>query len=73
MLVGGAFALSGVVIGGGSVGLGLAARRQIARSGQGGRLRFTGRRLALAGLSCGGSGAGIALLALLLSVVLQTS
>ncbi len=73
VLVGGAFALFGVVVGGGSVGLGLAARRQIRRSGQEGRLRFTGRGLAMAGISCGGIGAGIALLALLLSVILQSS
>jgi hypothetical protein len=72
-VVAGAFALLGVLVGGGSVGLGLAARRQIRRSGQDGRVRFVGRGLATAGISCGAAGLGIAALTLVLVVVLQVS
>jgi hypothetical protein len=72
-VVAGAFALLGMLVGGGSVGLGLAARRQIRRSGQDGRVRFVGRGLATAGLSCGAAGLGIAALTLVLVVVLQVS
>jgi hypothetical protein len=72
-LVAGAFALLAVLIGGGAVGVGLVARRQIRRSGHDGRLRFTGRRTAVAGISCGAAGAGIALLALALALLLQLS
>ena len=72
-VVAGAFALLGVLLGGGAVGLGLAARRQIRRSGQDGRVRFVGRGLATAGISCGAAGLGIATLTLLLVVVLQFS
>ena len=50
---------------------GLVARRQIRRSGQEGRLRFTGRGTAAAGISCGAAGVGIALLSLALALVLQ--
>jgi hypothetical protein len=60
-------------VGGGGVGVGLAARRQIRRSGQDGRVRFVGRGLATAGISCGAAGLGIAALTLLLVVVLQFS
>ncbi|MFI7540181.1 hypothetical protein [Actinoplanes sp. NPDC049599] len=72
-VVAGAFALLGVLLGGGSAGLGLAARRQIRRSGKDGRVRFVGRGLATAGISCGAAGLGIAALTLLLVVVLQVS
>lgn len=51
----------------------LLAMRQIRRSGEPGRVRFTGRGLAISAIACGGSGAGISLLALLLGLVLQTS
>jgi hypothetical protein len=71
--VAGAFALLSVLIGGGAVALGLIAIRQIRRSGRDGRLRFTGRGTAIAGISCGAAGAGIALLSLVLSLVLQFS
>ena len=57
-LVAGAFTLLGVLVGGGAVALGLIARRQIRRSGQAGRVRFTGRGLAVAGICCGAAGAG---------------
>ena len=72
-IVAGAFALLGALVGGGAVAVGLAARRQIARSGQGGRVRFTGRGVAIAGIACGGAGVGIAALTLLLVLVLQSS
>jgi hypothetical protein len=72
-LVGGAFTLLAVLAGGGSIALGLVARRQIRNSGAPGRIRFVGRGRAMAGISCGGAGAGIALLALVLTLLLQFS
>jgi len=69
----GAFTLLTVLAGGGAVALGLLARRQIARAGAEGRLRFTGRGQALAGIWCGAAAAGIALLSLVLSLVVQFS
>nr|WP_067505947.1 DUF4190 domain-containing protein [Actinoplanes sp. TFC3] len=71
-VVAGAFALLSGLAGGGAIALGLVSRRQIRRSGQGGRVRFTGAGMALAGLWCGAAGAGIAVLTLLLAVVLQS-
>jgi len=71
--VAGAFALLGVLVGGGAVGLGLTARRQIRGSGQAGRVRFAGGGLAVAGISCGAAGLGIAVLVLLLVLLLQSS
>jgi hypothetical protein len=71
--VAGAFTLLAVLIGGGAVAVGLIATRQIRRSGQDGKLRFTGRGTAIAGISCGAAGAGIALLSLALALVLQVS
>src|SRR4051812_28559434 len=72
-LVAGAFTLLSVIGGVGAIVVGLAARRQIRRSGDSGQVRFTGRGIAVAGISCGAAGAGIALAALALSVVLQLS
>jgi hypothetical protein len=72
-LVAGAFTLLAVLFGGGAVGVGLFATRQIRGSGRDGRLRFVGRGQAIAGVSCGAAGAGIALLALGLSFVMQAS
>jgi hypothetical protein len=69
--VAGAFALLAVLAGGGAIAAGLVARRQIRRSAEPGRLRFTGGGTAVAGISCGAAGAGIALLALALGLVLQ--
>lgn len=69
--VAGAFTLLGLVAGGGGVGLGLAALRQIRGSGRPGWVRFTGRGPAIGGAWCGGIGAGICLLSLTLVVVLQ--
>jgi hypothetical protein len=71
--VAGAFTLLAVLIGGGAVTVGLIATRQIRRSGQDGKMRFTGRSTAIAGVSCGAAGAGIALVALALTLVLQLS
>jgi hypothetical protein len=71
--VAGAFTLLAVLIGAGAVAAGLIATRQIRRSGQDGKLRFTGRGTAIAGISCGAAGAGIALLSLALALVLQFS
>jgi hypothetical protein len=71
--VAGAFTVLGVVAGGGAVAVGLVARRQIRRSGQTGQVRFTGGGVAVAGISCGSAGAGIALASLALSLVLQLS
>lgn len=71
--VAGAFTVLSVVAGGGAVAVGLVARRQIRRSGQTGQVRFTGGGVAIAGISCGATGAGIALVSLALSLVLQMS
>jgi hypothetical protein len=71
--VGGAFALLSMLLGGGAVGVALFARRLIRRSGRDGRVRFTGHGIALAGIWCGGSGLGIAVLTLLLVVLLQST
>ncbi|MBB2945371.1 hypothetical protein FB565_005104 [Actinoplanes lutulentus] len=71
--VGGAFTLLSVLAGGGAVAAGMIALRQIRRSGQVGRVRFTGRGVGIAGIICGGVGAGIGLLGLLLGLVLQMS
>jgi hypothetical protein len=71
--VAGAFALLGVLFSGGAVGLGVVALRQVKRSGQPGRMRFTGRGTAVAGISCGAAGAGISIASLALAVVLQLS
>lgn len=71
--VAGAFTVLAVLAGGGAVALGMVARRQIRRSGTAGRMRFTGRGIAVAGIACGATGAGIALLSLALSLVLQLS
>ena len=72
--VAGAFALLGALSGGGAAVLGAVALRQIRRSAEPGRLlRFTGRGRAIAGVCCGLAGAGISLVALVFSVVLQLS
>lgn len=71
--VSGAFTLLSVIFATGGIALGIAGRRQIRNSGRVGQVRFTGRGLAVAGLSCGCTGAGIALLSLALSLVLQVT
>lgn len=67
----GAFTLLSVLAGGGAVAAGLIALRQIRRSGHTGRVRFTGRGLAMAGIVCGAIGAGIGVLALTLGLLAQ--
>jgi hypothetical protein len=71
--VSGAFTVLSVIVGGGAVALGVVSRRQIRRSGQIGQVRFTGRGLAISGISCGAAGAGIAVVGLTLSLLLQLS
>jgi hypothetical protein len=71
--VAGAFTLLGVLVGGGAAGLGVVALRQIRRSRRPGRVRFTGRGPAIAGISCGATGAGICVVSLVLALVLQLS
>jgi hypothetical protein len=71
--VAGAFTVLGVLFGAGAIVLGLLARQQIRRSGQSGRIRFTGRGAAIAGICCGAAGAGISLLSLALTLVLLQS
>jgi hypothetical protein len=69
--VAGAFTVLGALVGAGAIGLGLAARRQIRRSGQPGRIRFVGRGVAVTGIAAGATGLGIALLSLVLVLVLH--
>ncbi|WP_205650142.1 hypothetical protein [Actinoplanes solisilvae] len=71
--VAGAFTLLSVAAGGGAVAIGVVSRRQIRRSGQTGQVRFTGAGLGMAGIICGAIGAGIAVLSLALTLVLQIS
>jgi len=52
---------------------GVAALRQVRRPAEASSIRFSGRGLAIAGLSCGGGGAAVALLSLLIVVVLGLS
>jgi hypothetical protein len=71
--VAGAFAIVAGAFGLAGVGLGFGALRQIRRSGVAGRIRFTGRGLALGGISCGGVGVGLTVLGLVLAIGLQLS
>jgi hypothetical protein len=72
-VVSGAFALLSVLAGAGAAAVGLVARRQIRRSGQAGRVRFTGAGVAMSGIVCGASGAGIAVLTFVLIVLVELS
>jgi hypothetical protein len=65
-LVGGAFAVLAILVGLGSMGAAFAALREIRASA--GQIR--GRGLAIAGLSCGATGVGVALLGMLFAVAL---
>ena len=69
--VAGAFTLLSVTVGGGAAAVGAVARRQIRRAGEPGHVRFTGAGMAVAGIACGLAGAGIAVLALMLSLLIQ--
>ncbi|WP_211193030.1 hypothetical protein [Actinoplanes sp. TBRC 11911] len=71
--VAGAFTVLSVLAGVGAMAVGLVARRQIRHSGRTGQVRFSGGGLAIAGISCGAAGAGIALVGLVLSLLLQLS
>ena len=71
--VAGAFALLSVLACGGAVGAAVIARRQIAGTGEPGRVRFTGRGLTTGGIVCGVAGASMALLSLALGLTLQLS
>lgn len=59
--VGGAFAMLGIATGCGAVGLGLAGLRQVKRDAG----RTAGRSLAIAGISCGGTGLALTVLAMI--------
>jgi hypothetical protein len=69
--VAGAFTVPGGLAGLAGIALGLVAMSQIRRSGQPGRIRFTGRGIAVSGVVCGAAGLGISLLALALILLLQ--
>jgi hypothetical protein len=71
--VAGAFTILGAAAGLAGIGLGLAGSRQIRRSGLPGRVRFTGRGVAVAGVAGGSVGLGISLLSLVLVLALQLS
>ncbi|WBB79140.1 hypothetical protein O7606_23650 [Micromonospora sp. WMMD882] len=67
----GAFTLLGLLTGAGAIVAGLLGARQVRRPAPPPAVRFTGRGLAVAGISCGAAGLGLSLLGLALSVVLQ--
>lgn len=69
--IAGAFTLLSVLAGVGAVTAAVIARRQIARTGEPGRVRFTGRGLTVGGMVCGISGAALAVLSLGLGLALQ--
>ncbi|MDO3702610.1 hypothetical protein Q3W71_13095 [Micromonospora sp. C28SCA-DRY-2] len=66
----GAFTVLGVLAGAGAVVAGLLGVRQIRRPAAPPGVRFTGRGLAVAGISCGAAGLGLCLLGLGLAVLL---
>jgi hypothetical protein len=63
--VSGAFALLSAFIGAGAIFIGVHALRNIRRSGG----TASGRGMAIAGISCGGSGIGLTVLFFLLAVL----
>ncbi|MEV1331228.1 hypothetical protein AB0J20_16810 [Micromonospora costi] len=67
----GAFTVLGTLTGAGAVVAGLLALRQIRRPAPPPAVRFTGRGLAVAGVSCGGVGLGLSLLGLVLALVIS--
>jgi hypothetical protein len=69
--VSGAFAVLGVLAGLAAVGTGLLAQRQIRRPAAPSAVRFTGRGLAAAGVSCGAAGALLSLLGLGLGLLIS--
>jgi hypothetical protein len=62
--VAGAFTVLGGLAGVGGIGLGVSAVRQVRGSGRPGTIRFSGRGVAIAGISCGAAGLLISLLSL---------
>ncbi|GIE96131.1 hypothetical protein [Paractinoplanes rishiriensis] len=69
----GAFTVLSLLGGGGAIVVGVAARRQVRRPVQPGQVRFTGNGVAIAGICCGATGAGIAALSMALALMLQLS
>lgn len=69
----GAFTLLGVLAGLGAVVAGLLGTRQIRRPVVPPAVRFTGRGLAIAGISCGGTGLGLNLLGLVTAILVQVA
>ncbi|MGQ5259609.1 hypothetical protein ACTWLT_02525 [Micromonospora sp. ZYX-F-536] len=67
----GAFAVLGVLAGVAAVVAGLLARRQIRRPAPPPAVLFTGRGLAVAGISCGAAGALLSLLGLGLALLIS--
>ncbi|MEW2381153.1 hypothetical protein AB0873_03525 [Micromonospora sp. NPDC047707] len=67
----GAFTVLGVLTGAGAVGAGLLAIRQIRRPAAPPAVRFTGRGLAISGVSCGGAGLLLSLLGLGLALLVS--
>ncbi|MFG3557280.1 hypothetical protein ACGGAQ_23125 [Micromonospora sp. NPDC047557] len=66
----GAFTVLGVLAGVAAIVTGLLARRQIGRPAGPSAVRFTGRGLAAAGISCGAAGALLSLLGLGLALLI---
>ncbi|MEU1754874.1 hypothetical protein ABZ436_19755 [Micromonospora matsumotoense] len=67
----GAFTVPGALAGAAAIVAGLLARRQIRRAAPPPAVRFTGRGLATAGISCGGVGLVLSLLGLGLALLVQ--
>ncbi|HEX5598238.1 MAG TPA: DUF4190 domain-containing protein [Micromonosporaceae bacterium] len=67
----GAFAVLGLLLGTAAIVLGLLSQRQIRRVSPPPAIRFTGRGLAIAGISCGAAGLSLTLLAFLAALLLQ--
>jgi len=67
----GAFAILAALLGTAGVVLGLLGQRQIRQAAPPPAVRFTGRGLAIAGMSCGGAGLAITGLAFALALLLQ--
>ncbi|MFF0368380.1 MULTISPECIES: hypothetical protein [unclassified Micromonospora] len=67
----GAFTVLGVLAGVAATGAGLLGQRQIRRPAQPPAVRFTGRGLAVAGISCGAAGALLSLLGLGLALAIS--
>lgn len=65
-IVGGAFAVLSAALAVGAIGLGWFGVRQITRSGG----RLVGRAMAVAGISCGGAGLVLTVIALVLALLI---